>query len=284
MNTKRLQYFLVIAETLNITKAAERLHMSQPPLTQQLKLLEEELGVSLFKRTTRQLTLTEAGQKLQGRGQQILELMAITVSELDREDVKEIGIGFVASSASLLSPDVLNCFHDAYESIPFNLKEGNTHQILDFLDHGLIDIGLVRTPFNGEKYYIDYLELEPMIAVFNPKSYQFTDTIQLNALKELPLVLDKRFLELIVDTAHQSGFEPDIICKGEDSRSILAWAEAGLGVALLPYSGRGFIKNDDLTYVTIEASALETRTALVTLKSNTSKLVLDLIGMINKRP
>ncbi len=283
MNIKRLAYFLEISKTLNITKAAENLHISQPPLTAQLKLLEEELGTVLFIRTTRKLEITEAGEKLKSRASQILELMAMTkdeISSVENDQIKDIRIGFVASSAALLSPEKLISFHKKHNNITFTMKEGNTHKILDLLSHGLIDVGLVRTPFNGEAYYIEYLELEPMIAVYDPEVYNLSDEIELKQLKDLPLVLDKRFLDLIVTTAHQSGIEPRIICKGEDSRSILAWTEAGLGIALLPYSGRFFIKSSKLAYSKINESALDTRSAIVRLKNNNKIIVNDLIEII----
>ncbi len=283
MNIKRLEYFLEIAETLNITKAAENLHMSQPPLTHQLKLLEEELETKLFTRTTRKLEITEAGEKLKTRALQIIELMHTTKEEvisIKEGLVKDLKIGFVASSAALLSPEKLIDFHKLHDNISFTMKEGNTHKILDLLNHGLIDVGLVRTPFNGEKYYIEYLDSEPMIAVYDPSVYSLEDTIEMKSLKELPLVLDRRFLDLIVTTAHNSGIEPKIICNGEDSRSLLAWTEAGLGVAVLPYSGKAFIKSSNLNYSVINASALETRPAIVMLKNNQKSIIKDLINII----
>ena len=283
MDVKKLRYFLEIAETMNITKAAEKLHMSQPPLTYQLKLLEEELNTKLFIRSTRHMEITEAGEKLKARASQILELMETTkveVSSIKEGQLTDIRIGFVASSAALLSPEKLIDFHKLHANISFTMKEGNTHKILDLLNHGLIDVGLVRTPFNGEKYYIEYLELEPMIAVYDPSVYSLEDTIEMKSLKELPLVLDRRFLDLIVTTAHNSGIEPKIICNGEDSRSLLAWTEAGLGVAVLPYSGKSFIKSSNLKYSIINASALETRPAIVMLKNDQKSIIKDLVQII----
>ncbi|WP_240839421.1 LysR family transcriptional regulator [Acidaminobacter sp. JC074] len=282
MDVKKLRYFLEISETLNITKAAENLHMSQPPLTYQLKLLEEELGTKLFTRTTRKLVMTEAGEKLKVRAHQILELMETTENEVRQIQFEsnEIQIGFVASSAALLSPDKLLSFHKLYPSMKFIMKEGNTHKILDLLNHGLIDVGFVRTPFNAEIYNVEYLEPEPMIVVYDPKVYQLDEKIGVKDLKNLPLVLDKRFLELIENEAFTSGVRPNIICLGEDSRSILAWTEAGLGVAILPFSGKSFIRSSKLKYAIINSKSLETRSAIVTLKNKDKSMVDDLIDII----
>jgi len=282
MDVKRLIYFLEIAKTLNITKAAENLHMSQPPLTYQLKLLEEELETKLFIRTTRTMQITPAGERLKIRAEQILDLVDTTKKEvmIKDEDVKELSIGFVASSAALLSPEKLNEFHNLHNNITFNMKEGDTHKILDLLGHGLIDVGFVRTPFNGEKYYIEYLELEPMIAVFDKNVYQFDQFIDLSDLKDMPLVLDKRFMDLIVETAHKEGISPKIICKGEDSRSILAWTTAGLGIAILPESGKAFLDQKYLSYSVINSDALKTRPAIVMLKNKVTPIYKDLIEII----
>ena len=282
MDVKKLRYFLEISETLNITKAAENLHMSQPPLTYQLKLLEEELGTKLFHRTTRKLVMTEAGEKLKLRAHQILELMETTENEVRQTQYEsnEIKIGFVASSAALLSPDKLLNFHKLYPSMKFVMKEGNTHKILDLLNHGLIDVGFVRTPFNAEIYNVEYLEPEPMIVVYDPKSYQLDEKISVKDLRDLPLVLDKRFLEIIENEVYASGVHPNIICLGEDSRSILAWTEAGLGVAILPFSGQFFIRSSKLKYAVIHSKSLETRSAIVTLKNKDKSMVEDLIEII----
>lgn len=283
VDIKRLTYFLEITKTLNITKAAEKLHMSQPPLTYQLKLLEEELQTKLFNRTTRHMVITPAGEKLKARAEQILELIETSKEEvmhLKGDYISEVRIGFVASSSALLSPEKLIDFHKLHKNITFTMKEGNTHKILDLLNHGLIDVGMVRTPFNGEKYYIEYLDLEPMIAVYDPNVYKFEDKIQLIDLKEVPLVLDRRFLDLIVTTAHNEGIVPKVICNGEDSRSILAWTEAGLGVALLPLSGRAFIRGNELKYARIDSHALKTRAAIVMLKNNDSQILKDLVHII----
>lgn len=282
MDIKRLQYFLEISKTLNITKAAENLHMSQPPLTHQLKLLEEELGMKLFERTTRRLMITEAGEKLKRRAHQILDLVETTEQEVKSTGSGngEISVGFVASSAALLSPEKLINFHRLYEDVKFSMKEGDTHKVLDLLNHGLIDVGLVRTPFNGEPYNVEYLNPEPMIVVYDPKVYSFDQKIKMVDLKNLPLVLDKRFLDLIHKEAQTSGIEPNIICLGEDSRSILAWTEAGLGVAILPYSGQFFIRSSSLSYSIVESKSLETRSAIVTLKNRSLSLIDDFVNII----
>lgn len=283
MNLKQLNYFLMIAEEKNISSAAIKLHMCQPPLSTQLKLLEEEIGVKLFSRTTRSLEITEAGKLLQKRSLQIFELLDTTKKELSQlksgyQDT--LRIGFVASSVAVLLPEKLTDFHSKHPEITFQMREGNTYRILDLLQSGIIDFGLVRTPFNTEAFNVIYLKEEPMIAVYKDQSI-FKASLELIELNKLPLVLDKRFSTLITDACHKAGFHPNIICEGEDSRSILSWASASIGIAILPLSGKNLINDNTLSYSVINDSSLETQSAIVTLKKEAiSYLTKELIEIL----
>ena len=114
MDIRKLVYFLTIAEEGNISRAVERLHISQPPLSQQLKLLEEELGIVLIGRNTRKMHITDAGRLLQNRAKQIIELMEKTVKEL--RDLKEglqgtLSIGTISSAGEMLLSIKIQSFH-----------------------------------------------------------------------------------------------------------------------------------------------------------------------------
>jgi DNA-binding transcriptional LysR family regulator len=111
MDIRQLKYFLAIAEEKNITKAAKKLYISQPPLSQQLKLLEEELGVTLLERSTRKMKLTEAGKLLRHRAKQIIELMETSIKEIKNLNLGVKGIlsiGFVSSAGSILLPEQIH--------------------------------------------------------------------------------------------------------------------------------------------------------------------------------
>lgn len=151
MDIRQLRYFITIAEEGNITKAARRLHIAQPPLSQQLKLLEEELGVKLVERGSRQIQLTDAGKILRHRAEQVVELVDSTIKEL--KDFNEglqgtLSVGTVPSSGSTLLPERIYNFHENYPGVSFQIWEGDTYRILDLLNNGVIEIGIVRTPIN----------------------------------------------------------------------------------------------------------------------------------------
>jgi DNA-binding transcriptional LysR family regulator len=201
MDLKQLKYFYTIVEEGQITSAAKRLHMAQPPLSYQLKALEEELGTKLLHRGSRKIQLTEAGQLLYNRAEQILGLTESTLREL--KDYKEgfegiLSLGTVSSSGSSLLLERINKFHNCYGGIKFEIYEGNSFRILDMLNTGLIEIGIVRTPLNLENMNAIYLPGEPMIAAMT-EALDWDRTAKIISMSQLydkPLIIYRRFENL----------------------------------------------------------------------------------------
>lgn len=272
MDIKQLKYFMAIAEEEQITGAAKKLHIAQPPLSYQLKSLEEELGVKLVERGSRKLQLTDAGRNLYSRAEQIIELTKTTEKEL--KDYKHgvqgtLCIGTVSSSGTSLLPERINKFHKLYPGINFEIWEGNTFKVIEMLNHGIIEIGIVRTPFNFENYEAIFLESEPMVAVVSA-DYDFCfeqESISVSELEEKPLIIYRRFEKHILAACHESGFEPKIFCKNDDARTTLLWADSGLGVAIVPESAVRLIGSSNLKYAAIKEASLETKIAAITMKN-----------------
>lgn len=271
MDIRQLKYFLAIAEEGQITSAAKKLRMAQPPLSQQLKLLEDELGVLLVKRGPRRLQLTDAGVILRNRAQQIVDLTDSTVKEiLDFGSGLKgtLSIGTVSSSGAMLMKDRIADFLMAYSGVQFEIHEGNTFTIMDLLTKGIIEVGIVRTPFKAQNVGCRYAELEPMIAVmtedndWNPEAA----AVSVEELKGKPLILYRRFEQLIHETCLESGFEPSIFCKNDDARTTLLWANAGLGIGIVPRSAFELGNNGNLHCKEITSEALQTRIAAIWLK------------------
>lgn len=271
MDIKQLKYFLTIAEEGQITSAAKKLNMAQPPLSQQLKLLEEELGVKLVERGSRHLKLTDTGKILMNRARQILELTNSTVKEV--KDFSKglqgtLSIGTVSSSgATLLNERVLE-FNKEYSGIEFEIYEGNTFTLIDLLNKGIIEVGIVRTPFNALNFECKYAKTEPMIAAI-PKEYYWEptgSTISVSELKNKSLIIYRRFEQLICETCMEYGFEPEIFCKCDDARTALLWANAGTGIAIVPKSAFELAANSNLLYKEIESEKLRTKIAAIWVK------------------
>lgn len=272
MDNRQLTYFLAIVEEGNITKAAERLHIAQPYLSQQLKLLEDELGVRLIERTTRKFQITDAGLMLQRRAEQILELTETTIKEL--KDFNEgiqgtLSIGSIATAGATLLQDRVYTFHKKYPNISFQIREGSTYKVLEMLKSRVIEIGIVRTPLNPEIFESIYLPIEPMVAATSiDLSWDNNEEwIYLSELKNQPLLVDIRYEHMIMEACGKAGFQAKILCVNDDPRLILSWASKGIGVAIVPATWANLVSMNNLKVMEINAPSLMTQTAIVWLKN-----------------
>lgn len=160
MEIRVLKYFLAVAQTENITKAAELLHMSQPPLSRQMHDLEEELGVKLFERTNRKIVLTNEGALLRKRAEEILELVEKTTEEFSRLDNiigGEIRIGCAESCLIKYLAHSIKAFKEQYPNFIFHIFSGDTEPVAERLDRGILDLALIVEPPNLSKY--NYLSI-----------------------------------------------------------------------------------------------------------------------------
>lgn len=247
MDIKQLEYFLVIAEEGQLTAAARRLYMSQPPLSYQLKNMEEELGTELFERGSRKMTLTPAGQILKDGATQILELTKNVMKEL--EDYGNgaggtLSIGIVSSLLQTLFPGIIRRFHEMYPQVKFNMIEGSTPDMVEHLLSDAVEIAVIRIPFNSNKLehlscdlydFEHYISREEyMAAVMHRDDDCFPDLqeITLDALKDKPLIYCRRFQSLISSACFRCGYEPHTVCVCDDTRNSVLWAENHMGITL----------------------------------------------------
>lgn len=250
MDIRQLRYFLTIAEEGQITRAAKRLHMAQPPLSQQLKLLEQELGVQLIERMGRRIRLTEAGRNTGIRG--------------------TIAIGSVASTGVTLLPEKIRSFHQSFPKVYFQLWEGDTNRIMELLESRVIEVGLVRLPIdNTKKYDMVQLHTEPLMAAIGPAWSDGNDDIpiRLSDLADLPMLLLRRqygtfIYEQFFEACKLSGFEPLVFCESSDIMMLLALAESGAGITIVPKSAVNLRASTSLKFREIIEPSLETTAAL----------------------
>ncbi len=271
LDIKSLTYFRTIVDEGNITKAAEKLHMAQPPLSNSLKLLEEELGVKLLERNTRKLQVTDAGRILYRRCDQMLELMDTTIKEL--RDLNEglegtLSIGIISACSNTILPSKIHAFNLKYPKINFDIRETGSDNIIELLERGVIEIGIIRSPYNLETFESILLPDEPMVAVAkdNYLNHINTESILLTELADKPLLIHRRYERMILETCRKAGFEPRILGKIEDTSSILLWAYTGIGVAIIPKDWINLVPNTNLKYKEINEPSLITRTAILWMK------------------
>ena len=273
MDIRQLLYFTTIAEEGSISAAAKKLHLSQPPLSYQMKLLEEELHLPLIERSARGIALTEAGRVLYKRAQGILEL-----SELTRKEMLAMASGFtgtlhigtVSSSGASLLGWRIPAFHQKYPQIGFAIHEGNTFELMEMLESGLIELAIVRTPFHSDQLNCLYLSPEPMIAAgaasFFPAGMPSGQPISLELLGHAPVILYRRFEKILLSLCEQKGITPQVFCIADDARTTLMWAEAGLGVAVVPQSAYRMMPHHNMVYGELSEEDLHTRIAAVCKK------------------
>jgi LysR family transcriptional regulator, salicylic acid-responsive activator of bsdBCD len=274
MNTQDLQYFLTIVEEGSITAAAKRLHIAQPPLSRQMKQLETQLGVQLFERGRRKIKITEAGNLLRNRAEQILELTNSTIRELKEFETGlrgSLSIGAVTSSWVTLLPDLIRIFRDRYPHVQFYLREGESRRITELLDKGIVDIGMVRVPFDTEIYESIELPREPLVIAFkaghrNSIGSNSTE-INLTELADKPLMIHRKYKGMLLEHCHTIGFTPTILCESDDVLPLLAWAVADVGIALVPRSAVSLVPSASLVTKTIVKPTLETAAALIWLRN-----------------
>ncbi|MBO6047906.1 MAG: LysR family transcriptional regulator [Erysipelotrichaceae bacterium] len=161
MEIRVLRYFLAVAREENITKAAEVLHITQPTLSRQLAMLEEETGVKLFKRSYHKIVLTEEGVLLRQRAQEIVDLADRTLEDLliqDNEIEGQIIVGAGALKAMDIMAKLMETFRKQYPKVTFNIVTGTADDITERMDRGTIDISVVLEPVDKTQY--DYIELD----------------------------------------------------------------------------------------------------------------------------
>lgn len=266
MDLRQLRYFLTIAEEGGISSAARRLHMAQPPLSQQLKQLEEELHVQLVERGNRFIRLTDAGEMLKSRAEQILSMADSAKREIqDYNDGLTGTLVLGAVSSSGLPNEAIHAFHQRYPGVLFEIHEGNTFQILEYLKRGRIELGIVRTPFNSVQLECRYADSEPMAAVFAGEDlFPGRDSLTIADLCGRQLILYRRFESLVREVCGEVGFEPLVCCTSDDARTAISWAKAGYGIGIMPFSV--LARDSSLTGKVLENDRLRTRLTLIRTK------------------
>lgn len=272
MEFRQLKYFLAVAEAGQITKAAEKLNITQPPLSQQIILLEKELGVQLLYRSKKKIQITEAGRIFQKRAEQIVELMKTAVTEV-QESTEGIGgklsIGSITSSGRSLVPEYTRRYHQLYPKVSFDLRQGDTRRILEMLDAGLIEIGLVRLPIDESKYNFIVLPPERMVVVSSPCAFPLEEQgeLKLTQLENTPLLILRRYAPVISDYCR------NILCVSDDVTPLLLGVRMGQGIAIVPESAVNLLQGAALTVRPIDTPAFTTTGAVIWQKKHSLSAV-----------
>ena len=257
MDLRTLTYFVVIAEELNITKAAKILNMSQPPLSNQIKNLEEELGTRLFIRGKRQLTLTEEGKYLYLKSKDILGLVDKTTSEIrdmNNALTGNISIGLVEGMAPDIAAQWISDYMRQYPSVHFRVVDGNSDDLIEKMRSGLISLAVVTSPIDAN--LLNSIKVgEEKLGLFMSKDHPLATskkTITIHDLKNEPLIVPSRKAtsDNIRKWFRSLHVEPNIVCEMDNYLDAAALAGRSVGISIFPRTG--YILNSSIVRKEIE--------------------------------
>ncbi|WP_395405143.1 LysR substrate-binding domain-containing protein [Arthrobacter sp. UC242_113] len=247
MELRQLRYFLVVADELHFGRAAERLHITQPPLTVAVKGLERELGVQLFDRTTRRVTLTAAGQAFRDRIQAAvadLDDAAGDVADVAAGKSGKIRVGFVSSASYTTVPEALRAFRQQRPRIDLVLQPLTSGEQIEQLLDGNLDLGLIRDPGDVPGLNLELLSAEDLVVVL-PDAHRLAaaEEVRPEDLEGEPMILFRLmpgFVARVLRLFEPLPTPPVLVQQAIHQETVLGLVAAGLGVSVLPESVQRF--------------------------------------------
>ena len=279
MELRHLLYFKTVAEQLHFRKAASKLFISQPPLSRQIKELENELGVVLFTRENKRVNLTDAGKYFKGEVDAIfarLEESKAIVRQIHKSESGELKIGYISSVYQSHLADVLIAMRDVFPYLKTNLFEMPTLPQVKALEQGSLDVGILRAPVHSDQLKVQTLFFDPFVVVTPVMNNRFKQQEKLAAyLKSSPFIFFNRdfaphYNDKLIEICARMGFKPEIVHEANNAHSILQLVEAGLGVSILPYSLKHQYSYLKVSFIELENIPVTTEVVLAYKENNKS--------------
>ncbi|OWT76824.1 MULTISPECIES: LysR family transcriptional regulator [unclassified Achromobacter] len=253
MELRHLRYFQALAREGSFTRAAAALHIAQPPLSRQIRQLEDELGVCLVERGTRGLKLTEAGRFFYEQSLQLnarLEEIVVGTRRLGAHAARWFGIGFVPSTLSGFVPELIRYLRQADARVEVGLSEMTTLPQIEALKSGRIDLGIGRIPFDDSAIERRVLMDEPLVAVL-PRTHPLATRKRLTVaqLATQPFVLyparpRPNYGDHVVGLFRAAGYQPVVVQEANELQTALGLVAAGMGVTVVPASVQRSLRAD----------------------------------------
>ena len=287
MELRHLRCFVAVAEELHFGRAAARLHVAQPALSQHIRHLEQELGVQLFQRTKRRVALTEPGRVFLEKTRLVLTQAHVAVQSVQRANQGEVGelsIGFVGSAAQGLLPEVLRSFRKRFPEVQLSLQELTTSQQLGCLRNQQIRVGFLRPPIADPEVETEIVAREPwVVAMPHSHALRARSIIALQELANEPFIgtprtLGPGFYDQASSLCLQAGFSPRVVQEAIQMQTIVSLVNAGLGVALVPQSVEK-LSNEGVLYKRIRGSPM-VQMALAWRRGDQSPVLRSFVGVV----
>jgi DNA-binding transcriptional LysR family regulator len=290
MDLRQLRYFVAVAEERHYGRAAQRLHMSQPPLSMQIKALERELGIELLERTSRRVALTDAGRAFLERARTILgavEEAREVARGAEQGTQGRLEVGFISSATLSLLPPSIRLFRERFGGVELELKELTSAQQIDALYEGGIRVGLVRLPLRAPGIRFEpVLEERLVVALPSGHALEDLDRLSLETIADLPLIFFTRqlvpgFHAQIVELFQRVGAFPKVAQHAVHLQTIVGLVASGVGIAILPSSAQR-VSREGVVYRALDVPDATSWMGLAWVEGDESKLVKNFIGTVRE--
>ena len=294
MELRHLRYFIAVAEELHFGRAAQVLGISQPPLSQQIQALEQEVGARLFERTNRRVELSEAGRLFLHEARLVLAQVDKAADVARRAQLGELGelkIGFTSSAPFNSSiPQAIFAFRQAFPAVHLSLQEMSSTEVAESLVDESIQVGLMRPLPLPDSLSVVELMREPLVAVLNadhPLVQGSERGLHLAQLAEEPFVFFPRsygsgLYAQLLNLARDAGFSPRFAQEAGEAMTIIGLVAAGLGVSVLPASYQR-IRIDGVVYRTLLDQEAVTAVWLVQRKGMRTPMAQAFVELLTRK-
>lgn len=294
MELRHLRYFIAVAEELHFGRAAQVLGISQPPLSQQIQALEQEVGARLFERTNRRVELSEAGRLFLQEARLVLAQVDKAADAARRAQLGELGelkIGFTSSAPFNSSiPQAIFAFRQAFPAVHLNLQEMSSTEVAESLVDESIQVGLMRPLPLPDSLSVVELMREPLVAVLNaghPLVEGSERGLHLAQLAQEPFVFFPRtygsgLYAQLLNLARDAGFSPHFAQEAGEAMTIIGLVAAGLGVSVLPASYQR-IRIDGVVYRTLLDPEAVTAVWLVQRKGAQTPMAKAFVELLTRK-
>jgi DNA-binding transcriptional LysR family regulator len=294
MDLRHLRYFVAVAEERHFTRAAERLGIKQPPLSLQIKQLEQELGTPLFRRLTRGVELTEPGTLLLDEARQILEQVERTKANVQnraRGETGHIRVGFVGVTYfHPRVPELIQTYRERYPGVLLSPVQGNTSDLMvEAVQAGSVDVAFVRLPLEHNEAVTIHPLVDETMRIVLPSYHPLARmrSVSLATLAQEKFILFPRAIgpglyDSVIASCRRAGFSPILGEEGIQISSILSLVAAGFGISIVTRSIEQ-IRADGIVYVPIKGEAPRAPISLAVRKDNRSAVIRNFVALARQR-
>ncbi len=290
MELRHLRYFLKVAEELNFSKAAEKLFISQPPLSRQIKDLEQQIGAKLFNRNNKRVELTEAGKYFEKEVSQLLltlERIKLKTNKIAANVSGEFRIAYISSTFSGVISNLIQHLSELYPYANFKLNEIRTAQQIEGLEQGKLDLGVLRAPLQSLKIDTKLWYKDGYALVYNKNLVNIKSEKDFKNFKNETFVFFNKdyaphYHNSLLEICASYGFTPNVVHESNNINSIIQLVRNGLGISIVPES---VIKNHaykELSFKTLKDTKLFTEVLLATPKAQSSEITDAAVSFLLK--